>query len=168
LHAQTYAGSQAPVSSNVSIAQQSELDTPELGAWRGLLRAHAGLVKALDSGLDEEHGLPLTSYEVLLHLDGAERQRMRMCDLASSILLSRSGLTRLVDRLERDGLIERVSCSHDARGSYATLTAVGQARLSAARATYLGGVRRHFLDHFEPEELEALAEYLNRVAPRCC
>jgi DNA-binding MarR family transcriptional regulator len=132
------------------------------------MHAHASLVKALDAELDGEHGLPLVSYEVLLYLHGADRRRMRMCDLAASIHLSRSGLTRLVDRLERDGLIERVSCAHDARGSYAALTPAGQAKLLAARTTHLEGVRRHFLDHFEPDELELLGQYWDRVVPACC
>jgi DNA-binding MarR family transcriptional regulator len=140
----------------------------EMRAWRGLLRAHACLVKALDGELDVAHGLPLISYEVLVYLEEADDERMRMCDLAASILLSRSGLTRLVDRLERDGLIERRSCDHDARGAYATLTIEGRERLAAARETYIAGVRRHFLDHFSADELEALGGYWDRLVPPCC
>lgn len=146
----------------------AQLDALELGAWRGLLRTHAFLVKSLDGELESGHGLPLTSYEVLLFLDGADECRMRMCDLASSINLSRSGLTRLVDRLERDGLIRRVSCAHDARGAYATLTPDGQAKLAAARVTHLEAVRRHFLERFTPDELELLSGYWERVVPPCC
>ena len=93
-----------------------QLDDRELRAWRGMLRIHATLTKALDAELEAAHGLPLTSYEVLLHLDDAEGQRMRMSDLAATVILSRSGLTRLVDRLEREGLIARESCPSDARG----------------------------------------------------
>src|ERR1700759_3848401 len=103
------------------------LSAQELGAWRGLLRVHAHLVKALDSELEQAHGLPCTSYEVLLYLDDAEDHRMRMCDLASCVLLSRSGLTRLIDRLEREGLVARHSCEQDARGAYARLTEAGHA-----------------------------------------
>ena len=77
----------------------------ELGAWRGLLRVHASVLKELDAELDAAHGLPLTSYEVLIHLGRRAGPRMRMCDLADSVLLSRSGMSRLVDRLERDGLL---------------------------------------------------------------
>src|SRR5258708_21489041 len=109
------------MSSSLTLASPSSLDEHQARAWRGLMRVHATLVKQLDAELEEQHGLPLTSYEVLLYLEGAEDRRMRMCDLASSILLSRSGLTRLVDRLERDGLIDRMYCQHDARGSYAVL-----------------------------------------------
>src|SRR3954452_24246165 len=80
-----------------------ELSSPELGAWRGFLRVHAALVKALDAELLEAHGLPLTSYEVLINLEAAPDHRRRMSELAESVLLSRSGMTGLVDRLERDG-----------------------------------------------------------------
>jgi DNA-binding MarR family transcriptional regulator len=142
-----------------------QLDERELRAWRGMLRIHATLTKALDADLEAEHGLPLSSYEVLLHLDDAEGQRMRMSDLAAMVILSRSGLTRLVDRLEREGLIARESCPSDARGSFATLTPAGRRKLTAARATHLGGVRSMFLDHFSPDELELLGSAWERVLP---
>ncbi|HEV2812199.1 MAG TPA: MarR family transcriptional regulator [Solirubrobacteraceae bacterium] len=148
------------------------LDETELRAWRGLLRAHALLVKRLDADLESAHGLPLTSYEVLLHLDKAEGCKMRMCDVAESVLLSRSGLTRLVDRLERDGYVERVSCADDARGAYARLTDAGRSKLRAASSTHLEGIREHFLSHFEPAELATLADACERVAgpsgPQSC
>ena len=148
------------------------LSPPELRAWRGMLRAHAALAKALDAQLEAAHGLQLSSYEVLTYLADAEDERMRMCDLASSILLSRSGLTRLVDRLQREGLIERVACDADARGAFAKLTPAGREKLRAARATHLAGVRAHFLDLFTPEELEVLGGAWDRVLERtgwgCC
>src|SRR5204862_8355428 len=97
----------------------SRLDTREIRAWRGLLGVHAQLSKALDAQLLAAHGLPLTSYEVLMYLSDAERGRMRMNELAACVLLSRSGLTRLVDRLEREGYRERCSCARDARGAFA-------------------------------------------------
>ena len=140
------------------------LDATELRAWRGLLRAHALLVKRLDAELEAAHGLPLTSYEVLLHLAHSEAGKMRMCDVAESVLLSRSGLTRLVDRLERDGYVERVSCPDDARGAFARLTEAGEARFRDAQATHLAGVREHFLEHFGPEELDVLGDAWERVA----
>jgi DNA-binding MarR family transcriptional regulator len=140
------------------------LDQTELRAWRGLLRAHAFLVKRLDAELEAAHGLPLTSYEVLLRLSKSEGCKMRMCDVAESVLLSRSGLTRLVDRLERDGLVERVSCPDDARGAFARLTDDGRAKLAAASTTHLEGIRRHFLAHFDESELGVLAEAWERVA----
>ncbi|MBA3328190.1 MAG: MarR family transcriptional regulator [Solirubrobacterales bacterium] len=148
-----------------------QLDARELRAWRGLLRAHTALVKALDAELEAAHGLQVSSYEVLGYLADAEDQRMRMCDLASTILLSRSGLTRLVDRLARDGLLERVACSDDARGAFAKLTPAGREKLQAARETHLAGVRALFLDRFTPAELDTLAQAWERVLPGlggCC
>jgi len=141
------------------------LSARELGAWRGLLRVHASLVKALDAELEQTHRLQLSSYEVLLYLDGAPDGRMRMCDLAESVLLSRSGLTRLIDRLEREGLVARHSCQQDARGAYAGLTEAGRAKLAAVRPTHLAGVRAHFLVHFADEEMDRLAGYWERVLP---
>jgi DNA-binding MarR family transcriptional regulator len=141
----------------------SRLDTRELRAWRGLLRVHAQLSKALDAQLDAAHGLPLTSYEVLMYLSDAEGGRMRMHDLASSVLLSRSGLTRLVDRLERDGYLQRCSCAHDARGAFAVLTPAGREKLEAARETHLAGVRELFLSHFSEDELDRLGDAWDRV-----
>jgi DNA-binding MarR family transcriptional regulator len=142
-----------------------QLDERELRAWRGMLRAHAALTKALDADLETEHGLPLSSYEVLLYLHDADGGRMRMRDLATSVILSRSGLTRLVDRLERDGLIRRESCPSDARGSFAVLTSAGARKLAAARETHLAGVRSRFLAHFSAEEMDALGEVWERVVP---
>ena len=142
-----------------------ELAPAELAAWRGFLRVHAALVKSLDDQLAAEHGLPLTSYEVLIYLRSAPEQRLRMADLADRVLLSRSGMTRLVDRLERDGLLAREQCSRDARGCYAVLTDEGRAFLERARPTHLSGVRRGFLDHFSPEELEHLGAVWERILP---
>jgi len=139
------------------------LDGPELRAWRGLLRTHAALCKALDAELEAAHGLQLSSYEVLMYLADAEQERMRMCDLASTILLSRSGLTRLVDRLAREGLLERVACCDDARGAFAKLTPAGREKLAQARVTHLAGVRAIFLDRFTPEELDRMGESWDRV-----
>ena len=141
----------------------SRLEARELRAWRGLLRVHAQLSKALDAQLEAAHGLQLTSYEVLMYLSDAEGGRMRMNDLASSVLLSRSGLTRLVDRLERDGYLERCSCAHDARGAFAVLTTAGREKLEAARVTHLAGVRELFLSHFTEAEQNVLGEAWERV-----
>ena len=141
----------------------SRLDARELRAWRGLLRVHAQLSKALDAQLEAAHGLQLTSYEVLMYLSDAEGGRMRMNDLAASVLLSRSGLTRLVDRLERDGYLERCSCAHDARGAFAVLTPAGREKLEAARVTHLAGVRELFLSHFSSDELDVLGDAWDRV-----
>ena len=144
------------------------LDEVELRAWRGLLRTHALLVKRLDADLEAAHGLPLTSYEVLLHLAKAEGCKMRMCDVAESVLLSRSGLTRLVDRLERDGYVERVSCPDDARGAFARLTPAGRTKLEAASSTHLEGIRQHFLTHFDASELGLMASAWERITGPAC
>jgi DNA-binding MarR family transcriptional regulator len=146
-------------------ASTQQLDERELRAWRGMLRAHAALTKALDADLESAHGLPLSSYEVLLYLNDAEGMRMRMRDLATSVILSRSGLTRLVDRLERDGLIRRESCASDARGAFAVLTPAGARKLAAARETHLAGVRSRFLAYFSAAEMDALGDAWERVLP---
>lgn len=154
----------APTSSVPAEAIQ-ELSWQELGAWRGLLRVHSALVKALDAELLADHDLPLTSYEVLINLQAAPDHRRRMAELAEGVLLSRSGMTRLVDRLERDGLLERDACVSDGRGTFAVLTPKGEDLLRRARRTHLDGVRERFLRHFSEDELEQLAQYWNRVLP---
>src|SRR5450759_439226 len=146
-------------------SEQESLTEGELRAWRGLLRAHTCLAKRLDAELERAHGLPMTSYEVLHRLQEASGGRMRMRDLAEQAQLSRSGLTRLVDRLEREGMLERCSCVHDARGSYACLTDTGRERMEDARVTHLVVVREHFFSHFSEGELGALADMWERIAP---
>jgi DNA-binding MarR family transcriptional regulator len=133
-------------------------------AWRGLLRTRACLVRRVDAELERAHGLPMSSYEVLHHLANAPRGRMRMRDLAEHAQLSRSGLTRLVDRLERDGLLDRCSCDHDARGAYACLTAAGRERLQEARSTQQAVVREHFISRFSEQELQEIAAMWERIA----
>jgi DNA-binding MarR family transcriptional regulator len=142
-----------------------ELTATELGAWRGLLRVHTALVKELDAELDSAHDLPLSSYDVLIYLRSAPEKRLRMAELADSVLLSRSGVTRLVDRLEREGLIVRETCESDGRGSFAVLTDEGDELLARARPTHLAGVRERFLKHFSDAELKQLARYWERVRP---
>jgi len=151
-----------------SLGEPDCLSESELRAWRGLLRAHASLAKRLESRLEREHGLQLSSYEVLQHLMDAPAGKMRMCDLAEQAQLSRSGLTRLVDRLERDELLGRCTCEHDARGAYACLTDRGRERLDAARGTHRAVVREHFVSHFSEPELEALGKMWDRIAAGCC
>jgi DNA-binding MarR family transcriptional regulator len=132
------------------------LDQEELAAWRGMLRAHAELVRTLDAELTREHDMPLSSYEVLLFLNDSDEGRMRMSELADSVLLSRSGLTRLVDRLERQGLLKRERCTSDARGLFAEITDEGRRVFDEARKTHLDGVRRLFLERFSRDELRTL------------
>jgi DNA-binding MarR family transcriptional regulator len=154
----------------VSSTDLEQLSAVEQRAWRSLVRAHACLVKRLDAQLEAEHGLPLTSHEVLVLLSGAPEGKMRMHDIASSVLLSRSGLTRLVDRLERDGLVSRCSCENDARGAYAVITTDGRHKVAAARISHLDGVHTLFVAHYTEAELELLGPLLERLLPSdgCC
>jgi DNA-binding MarR family transcriptional regulator len=142
-----------------------QLSPAELAAWRGFLQAYALLVRRLDAELEREHGLALTSYEVLLFLAGAPDRRLRMSELAASLLLSQSGATRLVDRLARRGLVRRERCETDGRGFYAVLTPGGAELLAEARPTHLGGVRRLFLERLSAGELAVLAAVWERLAP---
>ena len=142
-----------------------QLTPVELGAWRGLLRVHAALVKSLDAELSAAHELPLSSYEVLITLEAAPGRKLRMSELADSVLLSRSGMTRLVDRLEHNGLLERDHCTADGRGCFAVLTDKGLGAVADARRTHFGGVRERFLSQFADEELRLLATFWDRVLP---
>jgi DNA-binding MarR family transcriptional regulator len=139
------------------------LDHEELLAWRGLLRAHARLTKELDVELVSAHGIQLTSYEVLLFLADSPDGRLRMSELADSVLLSRSGLTRLVDRLERQGLLRRESCEKDGRGAYAVITPRGRSLFDRARVTHLDGVRKRFLSRLSRAELRHLGDVWRRT-----
>jgi DNA-binding MarR family transcriptional regulator len=143
------------------------LGAEEQRAWRAMLRAHACLFKRLDAALESAHHLPISSFEVLQRLDEAPGGRMRMCELAERAGLSRSGLTRLVDRLERDGLLERCSCSNDGRGAFACITGEGAERLHGARATYAAVVREQLFSHYSPAELELVTVMWERIAPDC-
>ncbi len=140
-----------------------KLSSTELRAWRGMLQVHQLLMRTLDAQLVTEQDLPVSSYEVLMFIGDAEDERMRMCDLADSVLLSRSGLTRLVDRLAREELVERESCATDARGAYAKLTVKGREVLDAARATHLRGVRELYLSRFSEAEQQQLGDLWERV-----
>jgi DNA-binding MarR family transcriptional regulator len=139
----------------------------ELDAWRSFLRAHARVTRVLDAELTAECDLSLGSYEVLVHLSEAPARALRMTDLADRIVLSRSGLTRLVDRMEREGLVRRESCPSDLRGTNAVLTAEGLAKLRAAAPVHLRGVREHMVSQLTEKETAVLAEALGRIAGEC-
>jgi DNA-binding MarR family transcriptional regulator len=143
------------------------LDDSEMAAWHALIRAHSRIVRRLEAELDAEHGLSLPAYEVLAHLSEAPEHRLRMSELAIHAVLSPSGLTRLVDKLAREGLVERQRCSHDARVVFAVLTPVGMARLEAAYPTHLRGVREHYLDRLTPDQMNAVADALADLAGAC-
>ena len=141
----------------------SLLTERELAAWRGMLETHSRIVAELDAELERHHGLPLSSYEVLMYLGDAEGGRLRMGELADRLLLSRSGITRLADRLERQGLIARERCADDGRGYFALLTDAGRQKLDAARPDHLDGVRTHFLTRLEPTEIDDLGAIWRRL-----
>jgi DNA-binding MarR family transcriptional regulator len=147
----------------MSSPSSSPLTDRELAAWRGMLEVHARVVAELDAELERDRGLPLSSYEVLMYLGDADHGKLRMGELADRLLLSRSGITRLVDRLERQGLIARERCTSDARGFFALLTEAGRRKLAETRPSHLAGVRRHFLDLLEPAEIDALGAIWPRL-----
>jgi len=142
-----------------------ELSARELAAWRGFLRVHSGIVRELNTELELTHALPLAHYEVLLYLDAAPCGKLTMSELAQSVLLSQSGVTRLVDRLVRSGLVVREGCSEDRRVMYARLTDEGRGALVEARPTLIEGVRQRFLARFDDAELDVLADAWERVRP---
>src|SRR5918912_221076 len=132
-------------------------------AWIGLLRAHSTLTRRMDANLQGEHDLTINDFEVLLALARAEDRRMRRVDLAGHILLTQSGITRLLQGLERAGLVERADCPTDGRVVYAQLTDRGYERLREASHTHLDDIRSLFAARFSNEELETLDALLSRV-----
>jgi DNA-binding MarR family transcriptional regulator len=140
------------------------IPTPtRLTSWVSFLRAHAAITRELSAQLQREHGLTLNDYEVLLHLSHAEGERLRRVDLAQSIVLTASGITRLLEGLERAGFVEKETCSSDARVSYAKLTPAGKAKLKDAGVTHLRGIDELFVGRYSGSELLTLAELLSRL-----
>jgi DNA-binding MarR family transcriptional regulator len=139
------------------------LDDARLGAWRSFLHAHARLTRRLDEELRVAHRLSLAEYDALLQLASAPARRLRMSVLADRVLLSRSGITRLVDRLVADGMVERSACATDARGAEAILTRAGLDRLRNASSTHLEGVERYFLDVVRPEDRAVIERALDGI-----
>ena len=142
-----------------------QLATGELAAWGGFLRAHGVLVRELDAELVARHGVTLSDYEVLLFLASTPDRRMRMSELAESVLISQSGITRIVDRLTRRGLVKRERCSADRRGLFAVLTRSGLAKLRDASPTHLMGVRSRFLQRLSEDEQTMLSDLWERLVP---
>src|SRR3954454_14762330 len=151
---------QPPTGTTADMPSFSEL---ELDAWRGFLRTYTSLVRELDDELTERHGLPVSSYDVLVQLDEAPDGMLRMSHLADAVLLSRSGLSRLVTRLVNMGLIEREDCKNDARGAFAVITEEGRRRLNEARATPPPAIRERFLDRLSEREQRQLAKIWSRL-----
>jgi DNA-binding MarR family transcriptional regulator len=137
-----------------------------LDVWRRFLRTHALVVRALEQDLTADVDMPLGWYDVLLQLAEAPGRRLRMAELADRVLLSRSGLTRLVDRLENDGLVCRERSPDDHRGTFTVLTVAGVDRLRQAVPAHLAAVQRRFLDHYSDDDLRQLAQLLDHVLRR--
>lgn len=137
---------------------------PRLAPWRAFLLAHARVVRRLDEELRAEHDISLAEYDALLTIAQAPDGRVRMGSLADQVLLSKSGVTRLIDRLVSDGLVERTTCTADARGAEAVLTATGRARLREASRTHLRGIDEHFLAVVDAADLDATERTMNAVA----
>jgi DNA-binding MarR family transcriptional regulator len=140
----------------------TSLTPHELAAWRGLLEVHARVTQQLDSQMQADHDLSLSAYEVLMFLDDAPEHRLRMSEIASRVLLSRSGCTRLVDRLADQGYVTRCADTNDGRGLYAQLTEAGLAKISVARSTHRDGIRRFFLDHLTATDQIVLGDVWSR------
>jgi DNA-binding MarR family transcriptional regulator len=142
-----------------------ELDELEHRAWRGFLQKHARLARLLEADLLARNNLPLAEFDVLFQLASAESERLRMSELADRVLLSRAGVTRLVDRLVADGLVSRSNCASDGRGSYAVLTSAGRTRMAESRPAHLTAVKHNFLASMTRDELKTLADLMERDLP---
>ena len=147
----------------MAVRTQALPDTSRLDAWIRFLRAHAALTRELSADLVAEHGLTLNDYEVLLHLARAPGKRMRRVDLAESILLTASGITRLLEGLESSGLVARELCDTDRRVVYARLTEEGAEKLREAGRTHVAGIESLFVGRYSDEELATLSSLLSRL-----
>jgi DNA-binding MarR family transcriptional regulator len=136
----------------------------ELRAWQALLHAHHDVVERLDRDLRQAHGITFGEYDVLLRLGRTPERALRMSDLAERVLLSPSGVTRLVDRLAARDLLERRTDPTDARVALASLTTEGSRLLRRAARTHLRGIREHFTSRLTEPQLRGVATGLERVA----
>ena len=140
------------------------LNRDELAAWQAFLHAHQQVIDTLDAELRAEHGLSLSDYDVLLRLARAPEGKLHMTELARRIMFSPSGLTRVVDRLVRDGLVERLRDTADARVVFARLTEKGRDRLRKAAQTHVRGIRQHFTGRLSPRQMRNVAAALEVIA----
>ena len=143
--------------------RSTQLSDAGLQAWKGLLRAHSRLTPELDDQLRAEHGIGMGDLDVLAQLAEAPSGRLRMCDLAAAVVMSPSGLSRRVDRLERSGLVARTRGEEDGRNVEARLTPEGRRLLRRLRKTHRAGVKQRFADRFSDAELQQLAQLLGRL-----
>lgn len=146
--------------------RDAAVGAPQLTAWRTFLTAHARLTDVLARELREREGLQLTWYDVLVHLSEAPERRLRMQELAGRVLLSKSGLTRLIDRMEADGLVTRYPCLDDRRGTYAQMTDRGYDTLRRTAHTHLAGIAEHFAALIDDREAEVVIGALGRIVER--
>jgi DNA-binding MarR family transcriptional regulator len=137
--------------------------TRNLDAWVSFLRSHAAITRELSAQLQRDHGLTISDYECLLHLSQAEEGRLRRVDLAERIVLTASGITRLLDGLERAGFVEKAACASDARVSYAKLTEAGRRKLEEAGVTHVAGIDEFFTSRYSGSELATLSDLLSRL-----
>ena len=142
---------------------QQILDRTQLRAWRTFITTHAVIIDLIERELAEAKQLPLSSYDVLLALVEAPDRRLRMHELAQAVVLSRSGLTRLVDRLEQEGLLRRERTGSDRRATFAVLTLKGFRAFRHAWPIYAQGIMHHFVQHLTEQELSLLSQMLERV-----
>jgi DNA-binding MarR family transcriptional regulator len=133
-------------------------------AFIALVQAHAGTTRSLSAQLQRDHGLAINDYEVLLRLSRAPDRRLRRVDLAEQVLLTPSGITRLLDGLERAGLVERAACASDRRVVYAVITDAGLDRLRAASETHVGQIEDFFAARVDTEQQQTLAGLLEQLA----
>jgi DNA-binding MarR family transcriptional regulator len=145
------------------MTQTGSTQTQQLESWIAFLRSHSAITRELSAQLQREHGLTLNDYEVLLHLSYAEGGMMRRVDLASTVLLTASGITRLLEGLEQAGYVCKETCASDARVSYAKLTDEGAQKLSEAAVTHLRGIDELFLSRYSDPDLVTLAGLLGRL-----
>lgn len=146
-----------------STTVHERLEGAALEAWRSYLQSHASILRVLDAELVAEHGITTRDYEVLLYLAQAEDRKLPMSALAERTMLTRSGITRLVDGLVESGCVERVACAKDARVSYAALTDGGYEQLRQAGCSHIKSIQKLFLEHFTPAEIDQLATLLSRL-----
>ena len=141
----------------------TELEASRLVAWRSFLTAHAALINQIERELIAAGVVPLSWYDVLFALYDAPDQRLRMNELASAIVLSRSGLTRLVDRLEAEGLLVRERLTSDRRGAFAVLTEKGVEAMRETWPVYARGIEKHFARYHNDEEARIVTEVFRRM-----
>jgi DNA-binding MarR family transcriptional regulator len=140
-----------------------QTNQPAVRAWTRLLRAYATTTRLLSAELQAEHGLTINDYEALLVLSRAEDGRLKRVELARSLLLTPSGITRLLEGLEDAGLVERATCASDLRVTYAQLTDAGREKLEAASNAHVASICGLFEEHFESDEVESIAEILGKL-----